>query len=102
MSEAWTAFSAVSRSRVSPTRMMSGSWRRWARSTLAKVRSIFALTWVWPMPRSSYSIGSSMVRMFLSGALISERAEYSVVVLPDPVGPQTITMPWGRRIRRRK
>src|SRR2546421_2959288 len=29
-----------------------------------------------------------------------DRAEYSVVVLPDPVGPVTSTMPYGLRIAR--
>ena len=37
---AWTAISAVSRSRISPTRMTSGSWRRMERSVPAKVRPL--------------------------------------------------------------
>ena len=36
--------------------------------------------------------------MFVSGVLIREIAEYSVFVLPEPVGPVTRTMPHGRRI----
>jgi hypothetical protein len=35
--DAWTAISAVSRSRISPTRITSGSWRRIARRPRAKV-----------------------------------------------------------------
>ena len=44
------AISAVSASRISPTMMMSGSWRRTERRPLAKVRSIFGLTWICPTP----------------------------------------------------
>src|ERR1700712_3586436 len=76
--------------------MTSGSWRRNERSPDAKVRSIFALTWVCEMPSSWYSTGSSTVRMLMSGALISERHAYKVVVLPEPVGPGTSKMPCGR------
>ena len=43
VSEAWIAISAVSLSRISPTMMTSGSWRRKARSALANVRPIFGL-----------------------------------------------------------
>ena len=45
VSDAWIAMSAVSPSRISPTMMTSGSWRRKLRSTDAKVRSILELTW---------------------------------------------------------
>ena len=69
--EAWMAISAVSRSRISPTMITSGSWRRIERSPLAKVRSILGLTWICPIPWIWYSTGSSTVMMFLSGALIS-------------------------------
>ena len=57
------------------------------------MRSILGFTCVCPIPLSSYSIGSSMVRMFLSGSLISDSAEYRVVVFPEPVGPQTRIIP---------
>ena len=63
VSEACTAICAVSRSRISPIITTSGSWRRMARSARAKVISIFGFTGVWPMPSSSYSTGSSTVRM---------------------------------------
>ena len=36
--------------------------------------------------------------MFVSPVLILESAEYSVVVLPEPVGPVTSTMPYGFEI----
>ena len=73
----------------------SGSWRRMARKALANVRSILAFTWVWPTPASSYSIGSSTVMILLP--LVSKRCRpaYSVVVLPEPVGPVTRIMPCG-------
>ena len=41
-----TAICAVSRSRISPIMMMSGSWRTMERSALAKVRLICGLTWI--------------------------------------------------------
>jgi hypothetical protein len=43
VSAAWIAFSAVSRSRISPTMMMSGSRRRIVRSVLPKVGSTLNL-----------------------------------------------------------
>ncbi len=46
VSEACTAICAVSRSRISPIMMMSGSWRRIARSARAKSRSMRGLTCV--------------------------------------------------------
>ena len=74
VSAAWMAISAVSASRISPTMMTSGSWRRIERRPLAKVSSIFGLTWIWPTPCSWYSTGSSMVMMFLSVVLIFDSA----------------------------
>ncbi len=44
VSAACTAFWAVSSSRISPTMMMSGSWRRIVRSAEAKVMPIFDCT----------------------------------------------------------
>ena len=61
VSAACTAICAVSRSRISPTMITSGSWRRIERSREAKVRPICGLVWIWLMPRSWYSIGSSTV-----------------------------------------
>ena len=43
VSAALTAISAVSKSRISPTRMMFGSWRRNERSAAAKFRPMFSL-----------------------------------------------------------
>jgi hypothetical protein len=73
-----------------------------ARRALAKVRSILALTCVWPTPGSSYSIGSSTVMMLLRVASSRCSAAYSVVVLPEPVGPVTRMMPCGWAISRSK
>ena len=36
--------------------------------------------------------------MLVSGVLSREIEEYSVLVLPDPVGPVTSTMPYGFRM----
>ncbi len=62
--------SAVSRSRISPTMITSGSWRTMCRRPAANVSPICGLTWIWLMPRSWYSTGSSMVMIFLPGELI--------------------------------
>ena len=59
------AISAVSASRISPTMMMSGSWRRMERRPLANVSWIFGFTWICPIPWNWYSTGSSIVMMFL-------------------------------------
>ncbi len=53
---------------------------------------------IWMMPATSYSTGSSAVSSFDSIRLMRPRAEYSVVVLPEPVGPVTSTMPLGLRM----
>jgi hypothetical protein len=45
---------------------------------------------------SIISIGSSTVQTFTSGVARRLSVEYSVVVLPEPVGPVTSTMPCGR------
>jgi hypothetical protein len=44
---------------------------------------------------STISIGSSMVQTFTSEVASCLSVEYSVVVLPEPVGPVTSTMPFG-------
>ena len=45
------------------------------------------------IPIRLYSTGSSAVEMLTAASLSSLRAEYKVVVLPDPVGPVTRHMP---------
>ena len=100
--DACTAILAVSRSRVSPMSTMSGSCRRKLRRAAAKVRPTAGLTCTCTRPSMSYSTGSSAVRIFSVISFNSERAEYSVVVLPEPVGPVTITMPLGLRMSCRK
>lgn len=66
---AWKAMSAVSLSRISPTRTTSGSWRRTERSTEANDMPDFSLTWTWLIPSSRYSMGSSTVTMLMSSDL---------------------------------
>ena len=66
----WTAMRAVSTSRISPTRITSGSWRRIAFSPPAKVMSACSLIWIWLIPGNTYSTGSSMVVMLRSGLAI--------------------------------
>ena len=80
------AISPVSRSRISPTMMMSGSWRRKALSATAKVRPAFSLTLTWLMPGRLISAGSSAVEMLMPGWLRMLRQVYSDTVLPEPGG----------------
>ena len=95
VSAALTAISAVSKSRISPTRMMFGSCRRNARRAAAKFRPMFSRIWTWLMPGRLNSTGSSAVMMFVSVVFSREIDEYRVFVLPLPVGPVTSTMPQG-------
>ena len=74
VSAASTAICAVSRSRISPTMITSGSARIIERSPVAKVRPAFGLTCTWVSPSSWYSTGSSIVMMFFSGVLSSPSA----------------------------
>ena len=89
------AICAVSRSRISPTMMMSGSARIIERRPLANVRPALGLIWTCVMPSSWYSTGSSIVMMFCSTVLSWFSAPYSDVDLPEPVGPVTRTAPWA-------
>ena len=57
------AISAVSASRISPMRMMSGSCRSRLRTPPAKVRRAASLTEVWRILSIGYSTGSSRVMM---------------------------------------
>ena len=50
---------------------------------------------------TGYSTGSSSVMMLMVSLLRCVSSEYKVVVLPEPVGPVTISMPSGRAIIRR-
>ncbi len=94
--EAWMASCAVSGSRISPTRMTSGSWRRSERRPVAKVTLRLTLTCICEMPSMWYSTGSSMVMTLREFRSIRPSAAYRVVVLPEPVGPVTRRMPLGR------
>ena len=99
VSAAVRAVPIVSMSRISPTRMTSGSWRRAALRPSAKLgASAPSSRWL-TMQRlwlCRNSIGSSIVRMCSSRvSLISLMIEASVVDLPEPVGPVTSTRPRG-------
>ena len=61
---ALTPISAVSKSRISPTMMMSGSCRRKLRSAAAKLRPMSSCICTWLMPKKLNSTGSSAVLMF--------------------------------------
>jgi hypothetical protein len=71
VSEACTAISAVSKSRISPTRILSGSWRRIDRRQWAKVLPMPLSMGICTMPSSSYSTGSSVVISLSSTTLSS-------------------------------
>ena len=96
-----TPISAVWVSRISPSRITSGSWRSTERSTRAKLSSILSFTWIWVTPASRYSIGSSTVTSLRSSLRSAVSSAYSEVVLPEPVGPVTSSMPLGRSMPRR-
>ena len=66
-----------------------------AQARCAKVISTLVLTCDWPIPSMKYSIGSSTVMMLRLLSLMRSSAAYSVVVLPEPVGPVTRMMPCG-------
>jgi len=89
-------------SRISPTMMMFGSWRRNAFSAAANDRPTPSFTSTWLIPSRLYSTGSSAVMTFTFGVFTRDSAEYRVVVFPEPVGPVTSTMPYGFRIADRK
>jgi hypothetical protein len=95
VSDARTAASAVSRSRISPIMITSGSWRRIARSPAAKSSSTCRFTWIWFTPCTLYSTGSSTVIALTSSLTMRCSEAYSVVLLPEPVGPVTSRMPCG-------
>ena len=100
VSAAVSAVEIVSRSRISPTRMTSGSWRRtclradaneWVSSPTSRWLTT-AILWLW-----RNSIGSSTVMMWHGlVALMMSTSDASVVDLPEPVGPVTSTRPRGR------
>ena len=97
VSAAVIASAIVSRSRISPTRMTSGSSRSDCRSARAKERECAGIS-RWLTSASlfawTYSIGSSMVRMWhRSVSLIRSTRAASVVVLPQPAGPVTRMRP---------
>ncbi len=87
------AITAVSLSRISPTRTMSGSDRSMDLSADANVSPALTLSWTWLTPFSCSSTGSSTVMMFFSGELRAVNVVYSVVDFPEPVGPVTRMVP---------
>src|SRR5215218_7171880 len=105
VSAAVSAVWIVSRSRISPTRITSGSWRSApfsapARDCAAEPIARWLTMHFWCRCRNS--IGSSIVMMCSSRvSLISLISDASVVDLPEPVGPVTSTMPRGRRAKSR-
>ena len=68
---AWIAIRAVSTSRISPTRMASGSWRRIDRSPAAKVTPACSWMPIWLIVGNVYSTGSSTVITLISSELIA-------------------------------
>ena len=102
VSAAVSAVDIVSRSRISPTRMTSGSWRRAAFRAIEKSGASEPISrWLTMHLRCGCmnSIGSSIVRMCSSRSrLIASIIAAREVVLPEPVGPVTSTKPRGLRV----
>ena len=99
VSAAVSARRIVSRSRISPTRMASGSSRSALRSALAKL-SVCGPTSRWLIRHfllsCTNSMGSSTVSTWpYSFSLRWFTIAASVVLLPEPVGPVHSTMPRG-------
>ena len=89
------AISKVSPSRISHTMIISGSCLSAALSPERNVNQISDLTCAWFSQSILFSTGSSNVVIFTSILLISESAEYSVVVFHDPVGHVFRIIPLG-------
>ena len=97
VSEARSAVRTVSMSRISPTRITSGSCRIASTRASLKLRASRP-TWRWLTSETldgwRNSIGSSIVTMKHSRVeLMPSISVASVVDLPLPVGPVTITRP---------
>ena len=103
VSAAVIAVEIVSRSRISPTRITSGSWRRtclsaWPKPCVSAPTSRWFTMQLLCLCRNS--IGSSTVMMWpCRSVLTTSTIEASVVDLPEPVGPVTTTNPRGNRAR---
>ncbi len=99
VSAAVNAVEIVSRSRISPTRITSGSSRRAARRPSAKSNASEPTSRWLTIERLCWcrnSIGSSIVRMWSWRSwLITSIIAARVVLLPEPVGPVTSTKPRG-------
>lgn len=93
--DASIAIFIVSLSRISHTIIMSGSWRKAVRKPDANEYPISGNTWLWFTQSRVFSTGSSSVIIFTSGVLRFIRQEYSVVDLPDHVGPEVRTIQFG-------
>ena len=90
VSAACTAISAVSRSRISPTMMMSGSCRISARTPSAKPRSMPCCTCIWLNAGSTISIGSSTVQTLTSSVrqLLQRRVQRGGLARAGRAGDQ--------------
>ena len=66
------------------------------RTPFAKSSFTASLMEVWRIIATGYSTGSSRVMMLTVSSFRCINIEYSVVVLPLPVGPVTSRMPSGR------
>ena len=82
-------------SRISPSMITSGSCRSRLRRAAAKVMPIVSWTWIWLAKPAGIRPGLRRWRCSACRRRCSRRHEYSVVVLPLPVGPVTRMMPCG-------
>jgi len=89
---ACTAICAVSRSRISPIMITSGLTQDGAQGA-GEIQLDARIDLSLADASRSYSIGSSTVMMLCSLVSSCDSAAYSVVDLPEPVGPVTRIMP---------
>ena len=92
------AISTVSLSLISHTIIISGSCLRAVLNQYANVYHISGFTWDWLTPSTWFSTGSSSVIIFTQILFRLVSAEYSVVDLPEPVGPEVNIIPLGKDI----
>jgi hypothetical protein len=103
VSAARSAVSAVSSSRISPIRITSGSWRSAALSARANDGASAPISRCETSALASWwmnSIGSSTVTMWHERPSLMRRIKAAeVVLLPEPVGPVTMTRPCGAAVQ---
>ena len=84
------------RSRISPDHNNIGILAHQGANTRGKIKVDSRLDLALVKASTTISMGSSIVLTFTVSVARLFKVEYRVVVLPEPVGPVTSTMPWAR------